>query len=345
MKKGVLLASLVAIGLMGVGCSAPQPEQDTTVKTVKKLVINNQTVRMIVEEHADRSIVDSGSASRLPAQKYTSVGDFFGSYNMLKNNKGIVLSKYNITPDKAVSSSDIWFFGKNGKVRLTNTSYFNLYPSMSVDEAYVYFVSNRGKIALSNYDQTTYIWRMSSKGNGGLTRIGTAMNSIYNPLESPDGKKLLYSAKEFGGQDTMIWYMGRNGELPTQLKKGKQASWLDNDTIVFTAKDPGTGLYAIWRMNLDGSEMTQIIADKNLHCIQPAASFDQKHIAFVKQNGSQPDQRDIYIYDVETGLVDQMTTNSSRDDLPRWSEDNKYIYFRSSRGLSWNVWRIQTELK
>lgn len=342
--KYVYLSVLAIVGMLVGGCALFQPvPQHTTVKAVKKEVVNHQIVTVVADEKADKSVIDSGGSSRLPAQKYIAIGNFFGGYNLLKSG-GVILSKYNITSDNHVISSDIWLYGR-GKTRLTNTSYFNSYPAMSRDEKYVYFVSNRGKRAVSNYDQTSYIWRMSSKGNGGLTRIGTAMNQIYTPLMSPDSEKLLYAAKEFGGQKPMIWYMGRNGELPTQLKGGSQASWLDNDTILFTAKDPGSGLFAIWKIDLDGSNLTQIIADKNLHCIQPAASSDEKHIAFVKQAGAEPDQRDIYIYHLDTGLVDQMTTNSSRDDLPKWSKDNGYIYFRSSRGLAWNVWRIKTELK
>ena len=343
MKISLIVSTALAASFVLSGCTQPKPIKKTTVKTVKVKSYNNQTVIILDNELAEKSVVDAGSASRLPAQKYTAIGDYFGSYNILQN-KGIIISKYNITNSYKVFSSDIWFFGM-GKTRLTNTSYFNSDPSMSKDEKFVYFVSNRGKRALGTYDQTSYIWRMSSKGNGGLTRIGTAMNYISQPIESPDGKKLLFSAKEFAGQKEMIWFMGKNGEMPTQLKEGRQAVWLDNNSIVFTAKDSGTGLYSIWKMNLDGSLLTQIITDKNLHCIQPAPSPDGKYIAFVKQNGAHSNERDIYIYNIKTGLTDQITTNKSRDDLPRWSQDKQYVYFRSSRGLSWNVWRIKTDLK
>jgi Tol biopolymer transport system component len=341
--KILLMVNTALVAALFLGCAKLPIHKKVIKPTTVKTVETKRGISVIKNERAERSIVDNGSASRLPAQKYSTISDYFGSYNIRKNGT-VVVSKYNITNDNRVRSSDIWFFGR-GKARLTNTSYYNSNPSMSQNGKFVYFVSNRGKNALSNYDQTSYIWRMSSKGNGGLTRIGTAMNHISNPLESPDGTKLLFSAKEFGGQKSMIWYMGKNGEMPTQLKSGKQATWLNNKTIVFTAKDPGTGLYSIWRMNLDGSLLTQIIADKNLHCIHPSPSPDGKLIAFVKQNGTYTNKRDIYIYNSVTGLVDQMTTNKSRDDLPRWSKDQKHIYFRSSRGLSWNVWRIQVDAK
>lgn len=338
--------SLSVLGIVAIlfgGCTSFQPKpEETTVKSVKKEVVNNKLITVVIDEKADKSVIDSGGSSRLPAQRYISVGNFFGDYNLLKSG-AVLLSKYNIDKNSNVRSSDIWLYGK-GKSRLTNASCYNSYPAMSLDEQYVYFVSNRGKGATSNYDQTSYIWRMSSQGNGGLTRIGTAMNQYYRPLMSPDGEKLLYVAKEFGGQQSMIWYMGKNGELPTQLKSGKQASWLDDNTILFTAQDEASGLFAIWKMDIDGSNLTQIIADKRMHCIQPFASYDGKHIAFVKQDGSASDQRDIFIYHLDTGLIDQMTTNSSRDDLPKWSKNNDYIYFRSSRGLAWNIWRIKTEL-
>jgi Tol biopolymer transport system component len=55
-----------------------------------------------------------------------------------------------------------------------------------------------------------------------------------------------------------------------------------------------------------------------------------------------PETRDIYVYDRRTGLSQQLTTNSSRDDMPRWSADGSYLMFRSTRGVGWNIWRVDT---
>ena len=37
----------------------------------------------------------------------------------------------------------------------------------------------------------------------------------------------------------------------------------------------------------------------------------------------------------------QLTTNGSRDDHPIVSSDGKTIFFRSNRGLEWNIWVME----
>lgn len=53
-----------------------------------------------------------------------------------------------------------------------------------------------------------------------------------------------------------------------------------------------------------------------------------------------PETRDVYVYDTQTGLSQQLTTNASRDDMPRWSADGSSLMFRSTRGVGWNIWRV-----
>ena len=143
--------------------------------------------------------------------------------------------------------------------------------------------------------------------------------------------------------------MNKNGALPTQLKQGEYASWIDDNTILFSAKDDTTGLYTIWTTKTDGSSLTQIIADNRMDCIAPEMSPDGKYIAFVKQLpnktslSTEMQSRDIYIFNTKDYLTQQVTTNRSRDDMPHWSNSGEHLYFRSSRGVSWNIWRISTK--
>lgn len=230
-------------------------------------------------------------------------------------------------------------------MRLTKTNYFNQDPSFSSDGKAVYFTSTRGKQAQGKFDQHDYVWRMPSQGSGGLTRIGTPSYKISGAIESPDGSKILFSTREFFDNSHFVWYMQKNGALPTMLKQGQYASWIDNETIVFAAPDENTGLFSIWTCKIDGSNLTQIVADNVMDCIYPAVSPDGKYLAFVKQTPSkdvttEAQSRDIHAFHFADGLSQQLTTNTSRDDMPKWSRDGKFLYFRSSRGLSWTIWRL-----
>jgi hypothetical protein len=195
---------------------------------------------------------------------------------------------------------------------------------------------------------TQYFRRsISDKGAGGLTRIGTPVYQFLNPQQSPDGTKILFSSREFFENSPFIWYMKKNGALPTQLKQGTYAEWLDDETIIFSAKDENTGLFAIWKSNIDGSNLTQIIADNEMDCISPTIDPTKKFVAYVKQapKGNKVEKlqsRDVHVFQLDDALSQQITTNISRDDMPKWSPDGGYLYFRSSRGLAWNIWRLST---
>ena len=179
------------------------------------------------------------------------------------------------------------------------------------------------------------------------TRIGTPSYQFLYPIESPDGLKILFSSREFFENSHFIWYEQKNGALPTQLKQGLYANWLDNNTIVFSTKDENTGFYSIWTSNIDGSNLTQIIFDSEMDCIFPAASPNGQFIAYVKQLPNinktvEMQSRDIHIFNFQDNLSQQITTNISRDDMPHWSTEGDFLYFRSSRGLAWNIWRLPT---
>ena len=53
------------------------------------------------------------------------------------------------------------------------------------------------------------------------------------------------------------------------------------------------------------------------------------------------DPYDIYIMDADGGNLTQLTTNSSRDDKPVFAPDGKTVFFRSNRGLVWDIWTMQ----
>ena len=105
--------------------------------------------------------------------------------------------------------------------------------------------------------------------------------------------------------------------------------------------------YSIWTTKIDGSNLTQIIFDSEMDCIFPTASPNGQYIAYVKQLPNinktvEMQSRDIYIFNFQDNLSQQITTNISRDDMPHWSTEGDFLYFRSSRRLSWNVWRLPT---
>jgi Tol biopolymer transport system component len=325
----------------------PTPEAPTGLVTAinQQFIVDEETGKLSVvaeriEEIAARSVIDTGALSLVSTQRVVDVGRPFSSYQVSLVDNKIVATVFN---QEGKNGSDIWTFGigESGRTRITKTNYFNNSPAFSSDGRYIYFSSTRSLATRDRYDQASYIWRMSASGGSGVTRIGTPVFDYEDVFESPGRDHLLYTALEFYENSSFIWYSEANGTLPTQLTQGKNARWVSDDRISFSSQDVNTGLYSIWTVNIDGTELTQLITDVDLDCISPSPSTDGKYIAYVKEDpeGNET-SRDIYIYSMETGLSQQITTNSSRDDMPQWSGSSDSLFFRSTRGVGWSIWRI-----
>lgn len=338
----------IATATLFTGCATPkidkklfgnvsyilQREQEDP-KTNVTSVVDKEYV-----EIAAKSLVDGEQDTSSTPQLVAEIGTYFSHYDV-NDDKGVLVSIPNVAPHKG---SDLWIV-KTGKARLTNTNYHHHTPSFSDNGEWVLFSSRRGKVIVSEYSQDSFIWRMKSNATGGITQVGSPNYLYRNPQYSSDQSKILTEMISLKGEKPYIWYMESNGSLPTQLTPGENPSWLNDDTIVFCAKDNVSGKYCIWTTKLDGSLLTQLICDPRFDCIQPAPHPHGRYIAFVKQpsGATTKASRDIFVYNIENGQVQQITTNKSRDDLPNWSDDGSMLYFRSSRGLSWNVWRVPLE--
>lgn len=333
--------------------------EEVKIITKDEKIVDGKVEVVLVQtlELAETNIADQGSASLMAAQRYITLNNRVDSFSVSNDDK-VVLSLWN-DPENPYSGVDLWIAGGGiGMMRLTNSDHINLNASFSNDSSQVYFTSRRDKKRWDPREQADYLWRMSVKGGGGITRIGSPAYSYLNKVvESPNGENILYSTLEkFRTYDekirsnASIWVSSTNGKLPTQIAQGYAPVWLDNETIVYTANDSNHGKSTIWSVKIDGSQRTQFISDTNNNCLQPMPSPNGRLVAYVmediedrlKQERSKAKEssRDIYIYNFETGLSQQITTNRSRDDMPGWSSDGKFLLFRSTRGASQNIWRV-----
>jgi len=352
MRAAYFILSLAA-GL--AACAGPvqtEVPKGTVTAFYEEEILNPEKGTLVItsearKESAEKGTADQGMETLLTPQKYAQVGRFFLSYDMGPANR-IVLSIPNLSEESGKQAgpfrgSDLWIFHSAGNTRLTKTGFFHNDPRFSQEGDFIYFASRRGVAVETTEDRKCYLWRIPSLSAGGLTRIGSPAFSCHGPAESPDGTKLLYGERETWEDTPALWYARVNGTLPTRLTEGIDGIWLDNDTVLFSAPDDNTGRAAIWTIRTDGSLLTQIAADTERDCFQPRADPSGRYIAFTKQLPGKPETADIHVLGLRDYLTRQITTNMSRDDMPRWSRDGKYIYFRSSRGLGWNIWRVPAD--
>jgi hypothetical protein len=73
----------------------------------------------------------------------------------------------------------------------------------------------------------------------------------------------------------------------------------------------------------------------------PRLSPDGRHVAFMTVHGSGSSH--IWLADLATGELEQMTFEGTRNFIPVWSLDGRWIYFASDRGGDPDIWRMPSD--
>lgn len=293
--------------------------------------------------HSEENVIER-SPNVTSVKRVTDLNDnrYVTSFVLSPDNQKIIISIFDrerINKGTTNSFANIWLTNtsySSGMQRITQGNYLDIDPEFDNDGNYLYFSSNRAG--------NRSIWRVSLNTLGGLELITSGATSDKEPRLSPDGKTLLYSADMTGSKITQLWTTPIGAGLPTQLKEGEFGKWsTDGSKILFSALDRNTGKMQIWRMNADGSNLTQLSNSTEYNDIHPSWSPDGRKIIFASDRGV-VDKRhnyDIWLMEADGSLPKQLTTNGSVDDFPILADDGKTVYFRSNRGVKWDIWTFQ----
>jgi Tol biopolymer transport system component len=109
----------------------------------------------------------------------------------------------------------------------------------------------------------------------------------------------------------------------------------DGSSIAFASNR--SGYFEIWVCGRDGANPRQLTSFGGPDVGSPRWSPDGRHIAFDAQPGNNPD---VYVVESDGGPVQRITSQPSDDARPSWSGDSRWIYFRSDRGGTRQIWKI-----
>lgn len=156
----------------------------------------------------------------------------------------------------------------------------------------------------------------------------------FRPSFTPDGSVICYQSKS--GYSGEIWTKNIKTNETTLLGSGMQPQISPDGTKIVFCRYKTTAWNSpssIWIMNIDGTNVTEVLSNPNKRMYNPSWSPDGKKIVFQAANkkGGAYDTYDIFVMDADGGSLTQLTTNDSNDLCPVWSSDN-YIYFISDRG-------------
>jgi TolB protein len=231
---------------------------------------------------------------------------------------------------------EIWVMDYDGENQrqITHLGSISLSPRISPDGSRLAFSS----LTKSGWEILMYsmdLNRMLSFPRFGGTNL--------SPAWAPDGSKIAFSSSRTG--DPEIYVADQSGGNLKRLtnykmpdvsptwnpKTGAQISWVSGRT----------GLPQIYIMESDGTNV-QRMTDQG-YAVSPAWSPNGQFLTFswVRHYGpGAPGAWDIYLMDIASKQIVQLTHDGGRNDFPSWSPDGRHIVFQSSRSGSEQIWTM-----
>lgn len=230
---------------------------------------------------------------------------------------------------------EIWVMDYDGFNQHPLTSYGSqcLTPRWSPDNtklAYTSYASGNPEINLFSFETNRRIPFPTYKG----------LNTT--PAWSPDGKKIAFCSSM--GGDPEIYVSDANGYNLQRLTFSPSVDispvWnpKTGNEIAFVSDRSGTP--QIYIMSADGTNLRRMTtAAPGGDASAPSWSPNGLFMAFhwrVSETGTY----DIYIMEIATGQIIQLTHDAGRNEHPTWSPDGRHLAFESTRSGSRQVWTM-----
>jgi TolB protein len=168
----------------------------------------------------------------------------------------------------------------------------------------------------------------------------TGTNS--SPAWSPDGSKIMFMSSMQGNPDLYIsdasgarpkritYSVGVNTSPAWNPKTGAQ--------VAFVSDRASSGSPQLYMMNADGTNIEKIDLPGAGYVIDPSWSPNGQLLAFSWQetNGNY----DIYVMDIVTHDLLQLTRDEGRNERPSWAPDGRHLVFESTRTGQGQIWSM-----
>jgi TolB protein len=161
-----------------------------------------------------------------------------------------------------------------------------------------------------------------------------------SPAWSPDGSQIMFMSSMHG--DPELFACDSNGG---HLKRITYSAGVDTSPawnpktgqqVAFVSDR--SGVPQLYLMNADGSNVEKLNLPDMGYVIDPAWSPNGQLLAFSwrRPNGNY----DIYVMDVATRQIVELTRDAGRNERPSWAPDGRHIVFESTRTGTRQIWTM-----
>jgi len=161
-----------------------------------------------------------------------------------------------------------------------------------------------------------------------------------SPAWSPDGSELMFMSSMYGSPELFV--TDASGGKPKRITYSTGAStspaWnpKTGEQVAFVS-DRG-GIPQLYTMNADGSGSAKVDLPDMGYVIDPAWSPNGQLLAFsYRRRGG---NYDIYIMDITTHQLVELTRDAGRNERPSWAPDGRHLVFESTRTGTRQIWSM-----
>jgi TolB protein len=250
---------------------------------------------------------------------------------------GVAESKIYFISNRS-GNKEVWAMDYDGasQERVTKLGTVALSPRISPDGS---------RVAFSGLTKSPESWQimMYSSDLGRLVSFPRHSGGNYSPAWASDGTRIAFSSS-MGNGGSEIFIADSSGANPRRLTNGRSDispvfNPRTNTQIAFVSGR--TGLPQIYIMDADGSNV-QRVTDQG-YAVSPSWSPNGLLLAFSWVRHYGPGilgGADIYVMDVASRQIVQLTHDGGRNDFPSWSPDGRHIVFQSNRSGSEQIWSV-----
>ena len=159
------------------------------------------------------------------------------------------------------------------------------------------------------------------------------------PAWKPDGGLLVFSSSMNGNPELYSISSSGGGLKRLTFANGASTSPVWNpkaDTIAFVSDR--SGVPKLYLMNSDGTNAQNLDLPDKGYLIDPSWAPNGQLLAFSWRRPS--GNYDIYVMDVATRQIIELTRDAGRNERPSWAPDGRHLVFESTRSGTRQIWTM-----